>query len=40
LYWPFDDPAKFIGSWEHKIEETRKISDEMKEKNSGYYVQN
>jgi len=33
LHCPFDDPAKFTGSWENKIEETRKISDEMKEKN-------
>jgi len=32
LHWPFDDPAKFTGSWENKIEETRKIRDEIKEK--------
>jgi len=32
LHWPFDDPSQFTGSWDDKIQETRRIRDEIKEK--------
>ena len=32
LHWPFDDPAKFTGSWDDKVKETRKIREEIKQK--------
>jgi arsenate reductase len=30
LNWPFQDPARLQGSYEENLEETRRISDEIK----------
>lgn len=27
LHWSFDDPSKFEGTWEEKLEQTRKVRD-------------
>jgi arsenate reductase len=32
LHWPFDDPSKFEGSEEQKLEKTRLVRDQIKEK--------
>ncbi|MFP4573973.1 MAG: arsenate reductase ArsC, partial [Desulfobacterales bacterium] len=32
LHWPFDDPAGFEGTWEEKLEQTRRVRDEIREK--------
>ena len=32
LYWPFDDPAAFVGSREETLDEFRRVRDEIKER--------
>ena len=32
LHWPFADPAGFEGTWEQKLEQTRKVREEIKGK--------
>ena len=32
LHWPFPDPSKLTGTWEEKLEGTRKILKEIEEK--------
>lgn len=32
LHWPFDDPAKFIGTHEEQLEETRRVRDQIRAK--------
>ena len=29
LHWPFADPSSFTGTWEEKLEQTRKVRDEI-----------
>jgi arsenate reductase len=31
-HWPFDDPAKFIGDEEQRIESTRRVRDQIEER--------
>jgi arsenate reductase len=31
IHWSFDDPASFQGSWEEKLEKTRKVRDKIKQ---------
>jgi len=30
LHWPFADPAGFEGTWDQKLEQTRKVREEIK----------
>ena len=30
LHWPFADPSSFTGTWEEKLEQTRKVRDQIK----------
>jgi arsenate reductase (thioredoxin) len=30
LHWPFDDPSKFTGTHEERLERTRRVRDEMR----------
>jgi arsenate reductase len=39
LHWPFDDPAGFKGSWEEKLELTRRVRDQIKTKVSGWLTE-
>jgi arsenate reductase (thioredoxin) len=32
LHWPFDDPSKFTGTHEERLEETRRIRDRIRAK--------
>ena len=32
LHWGFDDPSTFQGSWEEKLEKTRKVRDQIKQR--------
>ncbi|MCK9615359.1 MAG: arsenate reductase ArsC [Candidatus Omnitrophica bacterium] len=32
LHWGFDDPSAFKGSWQEKLEKTRQVRDEIKQK--------
>jgi len=32
LYWRFDDPASFQGTWEERLEQTRRVRDQIREK--------
>jgi arsenate reductase len=32
LHWEFDDPSSFTGSYEEKLQKTRKVRDKIKEK--------
>lgn len=32
LHWPFEDPAELEGSWEEKLEKTRLIRDQIRNK--------
>ena len=32
LHWPFDDPSKFTGTAEERMENTRTVRDQIKEK--------
>lgn len=32
LHWPFYDPSGFGGTWEEKLEQTRRIRDEIRKK--------
>jgi len=32
IHWSFDDPAGFQGSWEEKLEKTRRVRDQIKER--------
>jgi arsenate reductase len=32
LHWSFKDPSQFTGTWEEKLEQTRKVRDEIREK--------
>jgi arsenate reductase len=32
LHWPFADPAVFEGTWEEKLEQTRKVREEIRNK--------
>jgi arsenate reductase (thioredoxin) len=32
LHWSLPDPAKFQGSWEERLEQTRKVRDEIESK--------
>lgn len=38
LHWPFDDPAGFGRTWEEKLEQTRRVRDEIREKISEWLV--
>lgn len=29
LHWPFADPSTFTGTWDEKLEQTRKVRDEI-----------
>ena len=29
LHWPFADPSSFTGTWEEKLEQTRRVRDEI-----------
>ncbi|HEV2714380.1 MAG TPA: arsenate reductase ArsC [Terriglobales bacterium] len=29
LHWPFDDPAKFSGTYDERLEQTRKVRDQI-----------
>ena len=29
LHWPFADPSSFTGTWEEKLEQTRKVRDQI-----------
>jgi arsenate reductase len=32
IHWSFQDPSKFEGTWEEKLEQTRKVRDEIRDK--------
>ncbi len=32
LHWSFKDPSQFTGTWEEKLEQTRQVRDEIREK--------
>jgi len=32
LHWPFEDPAGLEGSWQEKLEKTRQIRDQIRQK--------
>ena len=32
LHWPFDDPSKFVGSWEERLQKTREVRDNIRKK--------
>ncbi|HET9136495.1 MAG TPA: arsenate reductase ArsC [Candidatus Kapabacteria bacterium] len=32
VHWSFTDPSTFEGSWEERLEQTRRVRDEIKEK--------
>ena len=32
LHWGFDDPSEFQGVWEEKLEKTRQVRDQIKQK--------
>ena len=32
LHWPFDDPSKFTGTREERLEETRRVRDQIRAK--------
>ncbi len=32
LDWPFDDPAGFEGTWEEKLDQTRRVREEIRDK--------
>jgi arsenate reductase len=32
IHWSFDDPASFQGSWEKKLEKTRRVRDQIKQR--------
>ncbi|MFO7971089.1 MAG: arsenate reductase ArsC [Desulfobacterales bacterium] len=38
LHWPFDDPAGFGGTWEEKLEQTRRVRDQIRKKISEWLV--
>jgi arsenate reductase len=31
LNWSFPDPSQFTGTWEEKLDQTRKVRDEIKD---------
>jgi arsenate reductase (thioredoxin) len=37
LHWSFEDPAGFTGTWEEKMEKTRKVRDTIRERVSDWY---
>jgi arsenate reductase len=37
LHWSFEDPAGFTGTWEEKMEKTRKVRDAIRERVSDWY---
>jgi len=32
IHWSFDDPASFQGSWEERLEKTRRVREQIKQK--------
>jgi len=32
LHWSFDDPAKFSGTYDERLEQTRKVRDQIRAK--------
>jgi arsenate reductase len=32
LHWPFDDPSKFTGTHEERLEKTRRVRDQLQDK--------
>jgi arsenate reductase len=32
LHWPFDDPSKFIGTHDERLEQTRRVRDQIQSK--------
>jgi len=36
IHWSFEDPSSFEGSYEEKLEKTRKVRDEIKKKIAGW----
>ena len=32
LHWPFDDPAKFTGTYEERLQQTRRVRDQIQAK--------
>ncbi len=28
-HWPFDDPARFLGTWEERLAQTRRVRDQI-----------
>ena len=36
LHWNLPDPAKFQGGWKERLEQTRKVRDEIKSKIEGF----
>jgi arsenate reductase len=37
LHWSFEDPAGFTGTWEERLEKTRKVRDAIRERVSEWY---
>jgi arsenate reductase len=37
LHWSFDDPSGFTGTWEERLEKTRKVRDTIRERVSEWY---
>jgi len=37
LHWSFEDPAGFTGTWEEKMEKSRKVRDAIRERVSDWY---
>jgi len=38
LHWGFDDPASFLGSLEERLEKTRRLRDQIKQKITEYFL--
>jgi arsenate reductase len=36
LHWPFDDPAKFTGTPEERLQQTRRVRDQIRAKIAGF----
>jgi arsenate reductase len=39
LHWPFDDPSKFTGTHEERLESTRRVRDQIQAKISSFCEQ-
>jgi arsenate reductase len=37
LHWSFEDPAGFTGTWEERLEKTRKVRDAIREQVAAWY---